>query len=75
MKELRCGSKILHGVLDEDIVEVSCRSKWCGKRPGVVVIHRFNKNTGELLNTQRFQEPKEVNINGTAHEGSSVRTA
>lgn len=66
--ELRCDSGILHGIMvGEDIIEVPCRSRWCGKSAGVVVLHRFNVNTGKLLETLRFSEPKvskEVN-NGT----------
>lgn len=68
--ELRCDSHILHGIMvtqGSGVLEIPCRSRWCGKRPGVVVLHRFNINTGKLLETLRFSEPKvskEVN-NGT----------
>lgn len=59
MTELRCDSGILHAVLtDEGYLEVKCRSNRCGKERGVVVIHRFNAQTGNLIETRRFQEPK-----------------
>lgn len=55
-QELRCATK-LHGVLPEPhTLEVSCGSKFCGKAPGVVVIHRFNLLTGEC-STRLFRQP------------------
>jgi len=59
--ELRCDSSILHGIIlgeGNGVIEVPCRSRWCGKQPGVVVLHRFNIHTGELIETLRFSEPK-----------------
>ena len=73
--DLRCHSRILHCVIDDDAIEVACQSKWCGKKPGVTVVHRFNKHTGELLDTRKFKTPKEVNRNAPAHQGTSVRSA
>lgn len=52
--ELRCDNK-LHGIVDGDIVEVRCDSRWCGKRPDNVVIHRFNTKTGEVETTRQFK--------------------
>jgi hypothetical protein len=54
--ELRCDNK-LHGIINQDYVEVRCDSRWCGKRPGVVIIHRFSIQTGELIETLRFKNP------------------
>lgn len=56
--DLRCDNK-LHGVLDtdEELLEVRCTSRWCGKRNGIVVLHRFNVHTGELVETLRFKDP------------------
>lgn len=56
MKDLRCPSK-KHAVLDGDNVEVKCNSRFCGAVPGVVVLHLFSKDTGELVKTSRFQDP------------------
>lgn len=55
--ELRCNGK-MHGILDEHVVEVKCGSKHCGAGPGVVVLHRFNTESGALLETQRFKDPE-----------------
>lgn len=55
--ELRCPNGILHGVLEDGVLEVSCRSKRCGKEPGVVVIHRFNAINGCMIDTRRFSDP------------------
>lgn len=74
--DLRCGSNKLHAVIDDDIVEVRCQSRWCGHKSGVVVIHRFNKNTGELVQTLRFSDPsRKEQVNGNSGQGVSVRTA
>lgn len=54
--DVRCDNK-LHAVLDGSVLEVRCNSRWCGKRPGVVVIHRFNILTGELIETLRYKDP------------------
>lgn len=55
--ELRC-DKRLHGVLTDDgVLEVSCRSALCGHRDGVVVIHRFDTVTGELIGTKFYKDP------------------
>jgi hypothetical protein len=53
--DIRCNHK-LHGRHEGDILEVSCDSKFCGKAPGVVVLHRFNLRTG-AIQTLRFSEP------------------
>lgn len=65
--DLRCDSRILHGILDDDCIEVKCRSKRCGHETGVVVIHRFNVNTGELELTRRFRETPEHKENDHVH--------
>jgi hypothetical protein len=55
--ELRCEHRILFGYLEDGVLEVKCRSERCGARPGVVVIHRFSTETGDLLETLRFRDP------------------
>lgn len=75
--DLRCRYK-LHGVLrDEEVVEFKCDSKFCGHRPGkVVVIHRFNIRTGELLKTMKFQDPRSKRrIDGSSNQSAAVRSA
>lgn len=77
MIELRCASGRLLGTLEDSAVEISCRSARCGKEPGVIVVHRFDAFTGELIDTRRFTQPtltKGVS-NDTCNEGSALRSA
>jgi hypothetical protein len=75
--ELRCPSEILHGVVDDNIIEVRCRSNWCGHRAGTVVIHRFDLKTGECVSTLCFKDPtsKKGSANGSARSGVPIRSA
>lgn len=56
MNDLRCDSK-KHGELNDGHLDVKCSSRFCGAKPGVVVIHRFDVLTGDLIDTQRFRDP------------------
>lgn len=72
MDELRCES-VLHGVLvSPGVVEFKCRSRFCGAKSGVVVLHRFDAMTGELLETKRFQEPSGKEQKNAASHSASV---
>jgi hypothetical protein len=53
--ELRCENK-KHAEVHGRIVEIRCNSSFCGKRPGVIVLHRFNLETGEV-ETKRYLDP------------------
>lgn len=57
--ELRCENGIKFGeITDSGVLEVKCRSSRCGHGiEGVVVIHRFDPFTGELLGSRRFKDP------------------
>lgn len=54
--ELRCPSR-MHGILKEDMIEVKCRSKFCGASSFASVFHYFNPVTGELVQTKKYKEP------------------
>lgn len=56
--ELRCDAK-LHGNLENGKLEVKCDSRFCGHRPGVVVLHTFNLETGEMT-TKQYKNPPVV---------------
>jgi|GEM_PF-3398392 len=73
MAELRCRTK-LHGVLTDGVLEVKCASRFCGHGPGVVVLHRFDADTGELVNTVQFKDPRKEQAHGTGNS-TAVRSA
>lgn len=54
--ELRCRQRKLFGIVDAGVLEVRCQSKFCGQ-PGVVVIHRFDLLTGEMLDDKLYRDP------------------
>lgn len=58
--ELRCDSRILHGIYDPETntLEVTCRSRRCGKEDGVVVLHTFQLSDGSVK-TEKFNNPQE----------------
>lgn len=61
MREIRCDFK-LHGILISDgVLEVKCSSALCGKKPGVVVLHRFDVHTGNLIETKKFKDTPKIN--------------
>ena len=76
MTDLRCESK-KHGVLlGDDVIEIKCDSRFCGARSGVVVLHRFDKVTGELLETLRYRDHLTGGVNNaTHHHPSAIRSA
>jgi hypothetical protein len=43
---------------DEGKIEISCPSRWCGRRSDVTVLHVFSTRTGELLSTRQFRTPE-----------------
>ena len=55
--DIRCPSKLHARLIDQDTIEVACDSRWCGKRPGVVVLHRISLTTGEVIETLKFKAP------------------
>lgn len=75
--DLRCEAK-KHGELDEGLIEVKCSSRFCGAGPGVVVIHRFDTATGELVDTRQFKDPIRNNRKERANasrNGTAVRAS
>lgn len=58
MTELRCDNKF-HGELfpEDGILEVKCRSAFCGAGPGIVVLHRFDIQSGKMVETLKFRDP------------------
>lgn len=74
---MRCDHK-LHGIVNNGVVEVKCGSALCGHRPGVVVIHKFDGITGELITTALYKDTPKINskegqVNGRRKRSTSVR--
>lgn len=58
MIAVRCDNGILFGYLEDGVLEVKCKSDRCADRQrGVVVIHRFDVVSGDLLATSRYRDP------------------
>lgn len=56
--DIRCQYK-LHGIIiSEGVLEVKCDSRLCGANSGVVVLHRFDLKSGELVETLRYKQPR-----------------
>ena len=77
--ELRCQHK-MHGVViqpGDAVVEIKCYSKFCGHRPGVIVLHRFDCTTGELVETKKYKDTPRVTKERSNALGqrASVRSA
>lgn len=58
---LRC-SNDLYGIYDTDnmTIEVKCKRRRCGARPGVVVLHEISLKEGQVgkvVSTKRFADP------------------
>ncbi|AWY04481.1 hypothetical protein SEA_GILDA_25 [Microbacterium phage Gilda] len=65
--ELRCAAK-KHGELiipGRGVLEVSCDSRFCGKRAGVTVRHQFDLESGEMLNTHQYKTPMKGDSDGS----------
>lgn len=72
--ELRCPNKLHATVPKDGVIEVRCRSVFCGWKSGIVVLHRFDVHTGQCT-TQRFKDPgKKVN-HATDQHSASVRAS
>lgn len=57
MIELRCGGT-MHGKLElPHKLEVKCGRRGCGAKRGVIVLHTFNLETGEMIGTKQFADP------------------
>lgn len=72
--DLRCPAK-KHAELEDSILEVKCGSRFCGAGPGVVVVHRFDAITGELVETRQFKDPIRKGRANGSRNGSAVRSA
>jgi hypothetical protein len=61
--KLRCRSR-LQGIIKEypngkRLLEIKCKDKLCAdRRAGVYVLHYYDLESGQLVNTKKFRDPK-----------------
>lgn len=76
MHTLRCAGKTIHGrMLDDHTLEVKCKRRACGVRPGVIVLHSFDIRTGEITETRKFANPRKEVANDTTEPISAIRVS
>jgi len=56
--ELRCEGN-LYGIYDPETntVEVRCKRRKHGARPGIIVLHTLSLTTGQVVKTGEFKDP------------------
>jgi hypothetical protein len=47
----------MHGILKDRLIEVKCRSRFCGASDFATVLHYFDPDTGTLVETKKYQKP------------------
>jgi hypothetical protein len=55
--DLRCRGKKQAVRLPNGLIEIKCDSRICGAQQGVVVLHRFDPMTGNLIETKCYKSP------------------
>lgn len=59
-KQLRCDGT-LHGIVSDDAtgtLERPCKHYRCGYVKGIIILHTFSLDTGQVVQTKRFREPQ-----------------
>lgn len=62
--DLRCPSKKHAVLVPGEYLETKCDSRFCGAQRGVVVLHRFDLQTGAMIATIQYKNPE-----GKEHRG------
>lgn len=76
MHILRCEGNTIHGrMLNDTTLEVKCKRRRCGVKPGVVVLHTFNIATGDLIETKKYADPRKDIANGSSEPVASIRAS
>jgi hypothetical protein len=75
--DLRCDGTLYGRLTDDRWLEVKCKRRRCGYKPGTVILHTIDLRSGEVTKTRRFAEPKnrKDESNGSHHAPSSVRAS
>jgi len=54
--DIRCDHKKF-GEISGDLMEIRCRSVFCGYRADRIVLHQFKIPSGEMVATMVYKEP------------------
>ena len=74
--DLRCESgKKFAELVEPGVIEVRCTDRYCGATKGVIVLHRFDANTGEMIGTKKYRDPQRRRTNAAHHTPAAVRSA
>lgn len=75
--ELRCEGTLYGRLTDNRWLEVKCKRRRCGFKPGIIILHTIDTTTGKVTRTKIFAEPKRKKENQHAADNSSasLRTA
>lgn len=56
-RDLRCDGTLYGRLTDDRWLEVKCKRRVCGYRPGLVILHTIDITSGEVVSTKKFAEP------------------
>lgn len=56
--DLRCDGTLHGRMTDGRWLEVKCNRRICGYRKGTVILHTIDLQTGEVVSTKKFAEPR-----------------
>lgn len=75
--DLRCGANLYGRLTDERWLEVKCKRRACGYDKGMVILHTIDIQTGEVVKTDRFAEPRnrKEESNASHHAPAAVRAS
>lgn len=70
--DLRCDTT-LHGRLtDNRWLEVKCKRRACGYVKGTIILHTIDIQSGQVVSTKKFAEPRKPKEEGHASHNPSV---
>lgn len=75
--KLRCKGTLHGQVTDNRWLEVKCKRRICGYKSGMVLLHTIDLQTGKVVSTKKFAEPKKQkeNQHGAHNAPAAVRAS
>lgn len=73
---LRCDHALYGLLTDERWLEVKCKRRACGYQKGLVVLHTIDIQSGKVVSTKRFTDPRynKENTDAVNHSSPAVRS-